>query len=113
MIKKLTDKAILKDLEKNKKLLIKYSVKKIGLFGSFARGDQKKNSDIDFLVEFELSKFGKNFNGLYEAFMGLSNYLEGHFKRKIELITDGSLSPYIKPYVEKEVVWYETKRAVS
>jgi predicted nucleotidyltransferase len=111
--KKLTDKVILETLEKNKEILKKYGVKKIGLFGSFIRGEQKKNSDIDFLVEFELSQFGENFKGLYEAFMDLSNYLENLFRRKVELITKGSLSPYIQPYIEKEVKWYETELAIS
>jgi hypothetical protein len=111
--KKLTGKAILETLERNKEILKKYEVKRIGLFGSFIRGEQKKNSDIDFLVEFDLSQFGENFKGLYDAFMGLSDHLENLFGRKVELITNGSLSPYIQPYVEKEIKWYETELAVS
>lgn len=39
--------------------------------------------------------------------------LEDLFGRRIELITSGSLSPYIQPYVEKEIKWYETEPAVS
>ncbi len=103
--KKLTDTVILETLEKNKEILKKYGVKKIGLFGSFARGEQKKNSDIDFLVEFE--------NPNFDDFMNLVFYLEDLFDRKVELITNGSISPYIQPYIEKEVRWYETELAVS
>ena len=104
-VKKLTEKTILETLEKNKEVLKKYGVKRIGLFGSFVRGEQKKNSDIDFLVEFE--------NPNFDDFMDLVFYLEDLFNRKVELITNGSISPYIQPYIEKEVKWYETELAVS
>jgi predicted nucleotidyltransferase len=39
--------------------------------------------------------------------MDLAFFLEDLFGKKVELITEGSLSPYIRPYVEKEVRWYE------
>jgi len=103
--KKLTVKEILKVLEKNKEVLKKYGVKRIGLFGSFVRGEQKKGSDIDFLVEFE--------NPSFDDFMDLVFYLEDLFGRNVELITNGSISPYIQPYIEKEVSWYETELAIS
>lgn len=106
--KKLSEKVILEILKKNNKTLKDNNVKKIGLFGSFARGEQKKNSDIDFLIEFDLSKFDENFKGLYESFLDLSDYFESIFERKIEIITKESLSPYIKPYIEKDIIWYET-----
>lgn len=97
--KELTDKEIMSLLKKHKDLLIKYEVKRIGLFGSYARGEQKRYSDIDFLVEFKEPNF--------DNFMGLVFDLEGLFGKKVELITNGSLSPYIQPYVEREVRWYE------
>ncbi len=103
--KRLTGKVILEKLEKNKEVLKKYEVKRIGLFGSFVRGEQKKNSDIDFLIEFE--------NPNFDNFMDLVFYLEDLFGREVELITNGSISPYIQPYIEKEVKWYETGLAVS
>jgi hypothetical protein len=87
-------------LKKHKDLLKKYKVKRIGLFGSYVRGEQKKRSDIDFLVEFEEPNF--------DNFMDLAFSLEDLFRKKVELITNGNLSPYIQPYVEKEVRWYET-----
>jgi len=99
--KKLTDKVILETLKNNREILKKYGVKKIGLFGSFVRGEQKKGSDIDFLVEFEEPDF--------DNFMDLAFFLEDLFSRKVELITNGSLSPYILPYIEKEIKWYETE----
>src|SRR4030043_1832191 len=97
--KDLTEKEILSLLRKNSGILKKYKVKRIGLFGSYVRGEQKRQSDIDFLVEFEEPTF--------DNFMDLAFYFEGLFGKKIELITNGSLSPYIRPYVEREVRWYE------
>jgi len=74
-----------------------FGVKKLGLFGSFVREEQNKDSDIDFLVEFEQGK--KNFKN----FMQLSFLLEDIFNRQIELVTPEALSPYIRPYIVKEV----------
>ena len=77
----------------------KYSVKKIGIFGSYAKGHQNKESDVDVLVEFEKPTF--------DNFMELNFYLEDLFDKKVDLLTPNSLSPFMKPSVEKEVVWCE------
>jgi hypothetical protein len=74
-----------------------FGVKKLGLFGSFVREEQKKESDIDFLVEFEQDK--KNFKN----FMQLSFLLEDILNRRVELVTTESLSPYIRPYIIKDI----------
>jgi len=95
----LTDKEIMSLLKEHRDILKKYRVKRIGLFGSYVRGEQKRYSDIDFLVEFEEPTF--------DNFMDLVFSLEDLFSKKVELITNGNLSPYIQPYVEKEVRWYE------
>ncbi len=86
-------------LEKHKDILNKFKVKKIGLFGSFAWGEQKRHSDIDFMVEF--------YEPTFDNFMDLLLSLEKLFNRKVELITDGSLSPHLQPLVEKEIKYYE------
>jgi uncharacterized protein len=95
----LTDELIFSILRKHVDLLKKLSVRKIGLFGSFVRGEQKRRSDIDFLVEFEKPSF--------DNFMDLVFSLEKHLGKKVDLVTKDSLSPYIRPYVEREVKWYE------
>ena len=56
-----------------------FAEKRIGLFGSFARGEQKEASDIDILVEFEKPTF--------RNFMDLSSYLEDLFGREVDLVT--------------------------
>jgi len=55
-----------------------FGVINIGLFGSYAKGTQQDDSDIDFLVEFEEPRF--------EWVAGLLIYLEKKFNRKIELV---------------------------
>jgi hypothetical protein len=78
---------------------ILFSVRRIGIFGSFARGEQKDSSDVDILVEFEKPTF-KNF-------MNLSFYLEDLLEREVDLVTVKGLHPRIRPYVEKDVIWSE------
>lgn len=77
--KPLTQQQIIALLKENHAVLKKYSVKKIGLFGSYATGTQRKTSDIDVLVEFEKPTFNN--------FMDLVFYLEDLFGRKVDLLT--------------------------
>jgi predicted nucleotidyltransferase len=72
-------------------------VKRLGLFGSFVRKEQVTESDIDLLVEFEQGK------KTFDNFMQLSFFLEDLFKRRVELVTPESLSPYIGPHIINEV----------
>jgi hypothetical protein len=74
-----------------------FGVKKLGLFGSFVREEQRQDSDMDLLVEFEQDK------KTFKNFMQLSFLLEDVLNRQIELVTAESLSPYIRPYIVKEV----------
>ena len=97
----LTASQIITALRKQQDALKRYKVTKIGLFGSYATGRQTRQSDIDFLVEFEEPTF--------DNFMGLCEYLENLFGRKVDLITNGSLSRYIQPYVEKEIEWHDVQ----
>lgn len=93
---------VLAIVKKNKTFLKeKFGVKKIGVFGSIVRGDAREESDIDVLVEFESTK--KSFDN----FMELSFFLEDLFGKKVDLITTSGLDQYVRPYVEREVVWCE------
>jgi hypothetical protein len=85
----------------NKKPLKIYGVKRIGLFGSVARGNAREGSDIDFLVEFEKGK--KNF----ENYIDLALFLRKLLGDNIDIVTPESLSPYIAPYILKEVEFVE------
>lgn len=76
-----------------------YGIKKIGLFGSFARDDADPLSDIDLLVSFEDGK------ERFRPFMNCIFYLEELFGRKVELIAEHSLDKRIQPDIEHEVIW--------
>jgi uncharacterized protein len=92
-----TKQDILNLLEKNQARLRALGIKKIGLFGSFVRGDQRPDSDIDLLVQFESGK------KTFDNFIELSFFLEEVLGHKIELVTVESLSPYLGPYILREV----------
>lgn len=89
-------------LLRNQARLSQYGVKRCGVFGSFARGKQTDQSDVDILVEFEPGK--KSFDN----FMKLAFFLEETFGRKVELVTLESLSPYIGPHILREVEYAST-----
>ncbi|MFH1564067.1 MAG: nucleotidyltransferase domain-containing protein [Nitrospirota bacterium] len=99
---------ILDILKGNKEILKKYKVKKIGLFGSYLHGEQKNRSDIDLIVEFNEMAFDKNFTGYANNFDSLLSFLKKNLKKKkIDLLTNEMLSPYIRPYVLREVRYIE------
>ena len=64
---------------------------------SYVRGEQRPDSDIDLLVEFEPGR------KTFDAFMELSFLLEEVLQHKVELVTVESLSPYLAPHILKEV----------
>jgi len=77
-----------------------YGVKEIGIFGSFARGEQTDKSDIDVLVEFsENAKVG------FVKFIGLEEFLSERLQRKIDLVTKDALKPIIKGKILHDAVY--------
>jgi len=92
-----TKQEILSILRQNKAQIKSLGVKKLGLFGSYVRGEQRLDSDIDLLVEFEAGQ------KTFDHFMQLSFLLEDCLQRSVELVTPESLSPYLGPYILKEV----------
>jgi len=97
----LTRAGILKALREHEDLLRKYSVRRIGLFGSYVRSQQKRGSDVDFLVDFD--------RPTYDNFIELNFSLERLFRRRVGLVTSRSLNPRVKPFVENEVAWHEVR----
>ena len=75
----------------------KYSVKEIGIFGSFARGEAKEDSDIDILVEFE-KPIG------FFKFLELEEYLSNLIGREVDLVSKKALKPNIGKHILEEVV---------
>lgn len=83
-------------LEKREQL-VSFGVRSIGLVGSFVRGDQTPQSDVDIFVEFMPEKH------TFDNFMEVAFLLEEYFGRKVELVTPAALSPYFGPHILKEV----------
>ena len=82
--------------------LRRFGVKRFGLFGSFVRGEQDTESDVDILVEFDEGR--KSFDN----FMRLAFFLEELFGRRVELLTPESLSPHIGPHILREAEYATT-----
>ena|SRR3989344_3244758 len=78
-------------------ILKEAGVTRSSLFGSYARGDNKENSDIDMLVEFPRGK------GLF-AFIGLERKLEEALHNKVDLVTYKGLKPRIRNRILSEQV---------
>ena len=94
-----TPETIMRNLEKNIDKIKIYGVKKIGLFGSYARNEQEIVSDIDILVEFERGKKA------FDNYMDLKFFLEELFSYKVDLVIVDALKPDIKPYVLGSVTY--------
>ena len=89
---------IMMKLRKNMPVLReKYKVKYLGVFGSYVRGEQKKSSDLDILVEFQEPV------GLFE-FMGLEEYLAKNTGVKVDLVSKKALKPRIGKHILEEVI---------
>jgi uncharacterized protein len=97
---KLNHEKVLKTLKKLIPKIIdilkKNNVKKAGIFGSYARGEEKKDSDIDILIEYP--------KGIGFGFAGIQLELENKLKKKIDLITYKYISPYLKDRILKEEI---------
>jgi predicted nucleotidyltransferase len=78
----------------------KYRVTEIGVFGSFARGEQRHRSDIDILVEFEQ----RNIPGLLKL-IELERYLEKILRKRVDLVRKGGIRPELRKSILREVVY--------
>jgi predicted nucleotidyltransferase len=77
----------------------RYQVDTIGVFGSFARGEQKPKSDLDIVVEF----VQPNTIDLFD-FLHLEDFLSNQLGVKVDLVTKNALKPLIKDQILKETV---------
>jgi len=86
------------DFQKVKDILSQNGVEFAGIFGSRARGEEKPESDIDIMIRF---KEGKT-KGLLEL-ISLERKLSEILGLEVDLITQDSISPYIKESVLKDL----------
>ena len=75
-----------------------YGVIRLGVFGSYARGDQRDDSDIDIAVEMETDR-------IFRKFFALEKYLQENLKIPIDLGMESALKPVIKEKIMTEIVY--------
>jgi hypothetical protein len=73
----------------------RFGVRSLGVFGSWARGDARPDSDVDLLVEFEVTTFRR--------YMGLRFHLEDLLGRRVDLVTRPALRPRLREQILSEV----------
>lgn len=83
---------------KIKNILKKNKVVRAGIFGSYVRGNQKKDRDIDILIEIRRRKF--SLLDLVE----LEMELERKLGKKVDLLTYNGINPHLKKYILKDEV---------
>lgn len=77
-------------------VLKKNNVKRAGIFGSYSRGEQKKNSDVDILIEPP--------KGIGFGFFGISIELEDKLGKKVDLITYNGINPLLRKKILSQEV---------
>jgi predicted nucleotidyltransferase len=82
--------------EKITPILRLHDIKKASLFGSFARGDEKSDSDVDLLVQ-----LGKPMGMI--AYVRFIQEMEDILHRSVDVITDKSLNAHIKSAIETDL----------
>ncbi|MBL8190024.1 MAG: nucleotidyltransferase family protein [Acidobacteria bacterium] len=93
----LARKEIFDILEQNREQIRSFGVRQLGLFGSFARGENTESSDLDFLVEFETKSF--------DAYIGLKQFLEELFGRRVDLVLPNTIKPRLRNRILTETVY--------
>ena len=88
---------ILEILQANRDKIRSYGVRRLGLFGSFARSEATEGSDIDFVVDFEKKTF--------DAYMDLKEFLEGLFQCRVDLVIGDAVKPRLRPAIVDAAVY--------
>jgi uncharacterized protein len=98
----LSQQDILEELSKNlASWKEKFGVKRIALFGSYARGEQKDTSDIDVLVEFMEDAV------TFDNYMDLKFSLEDLFHKKVDLVIFEDIKPALKSLILRSAKYAE------
>jgi predicted nucleotidyltransferase len=91
---------IVEYLKKNKRFLYdRFGVTRMGIFGSFVRGEQTASSDIDMIVDIEKAR--KNIH----SFLRLKRFLEKELEKKIDLGFEHSLKPIIRDKIKEQAIY--------
>ncbi len=87
---------ILDAIERHRQEIARFGVRRLALFGSSLRGEQTPDSDLDFIVEFDAKSF--------DAYMGLKEFLETLFGRRVDLVLADAIKPRLRPAILEEAV---------
>ena len=90
---------VLSEVRRNRARLEPYGVRRLGLFGSVARGQAHKGSNLDFIVDPERKTF--------DDYMGLKFCLEGIFHKKVDLVMVGAIKAPLRETILREVRYVE------
>jgi predicted nucleotidyltransferase len=88
---------ILKIIEANREKIKGFGVRRLGLFGSAARGEATEASDLDFLVELEKKTF--------DNYMDLKEFLEELFGCKVDLVMKDAIKPLLREPILREAIY--------
>ena len=88
---------VVKIIKSKRRMIKRYGVKSLALFGSAARNRMRKNSDVDILVQFE--------QPTWSNYIGLKFYLQDLLGREVDLVTLNGLKPAMRPSVEKDLMY--------
>jgi hypothetical protein len=101
----MTRDEILRKLEENRETIRGFGVRRLGIFGSYARDEHTKASDMDFLVEFDESTFDNYFD--------LKFVLEDLFGSPVDLVFADTIKPRIRSTILEETIYAQGFWAVS
>ena len=82
--------------EKIRPILEQSGVQYAGVFGSVARGDAGPDSDVDILVKFKDPP-------TFSAYLHLDESLRSRLGRDVDLITEGAVNKFLRPYIEQDL----------
>jgi len=89
---------ILRLIEKNREVIQRrYGARRLGLFGSYARGEATETSDLDFVVELKTKSF--------DAYMDLKFFLEDLFQCPVDLVLIDTIKPRLRQSILGEAVY--------
>lgn len=91
------------DIAPIKARLLAAGVRRLGVFGSVSRGNARHDSDVDILVQFDTHA------RTYDNLFSVGEALEEVFHRKIDLVTQDALSPYLGPRILQEVKYVDLR----
>ena len=91
---------ILTKLRENEAALRTRGVQHVALFGSCARGDNRPDSDIDIMIEFDPGAHVTVFN-----YAGLKDYIAGLFDGPVDVVSREGLKPYVRPAATTDAIY--------